>query len=80
MIKYISDSVEWFDKANGNTYASTCIISTETGEIVKVFPFQYGNGYNNMLIFKGDNSLEWREIWECTRQGTRKQVEQWGKL
>ena len=80
MIKYISESVEWFDKANGNTYASTCIISTETGEIVKVFPFQYGNGYNNMLIFKRDNSLEWREIHECTRQGTRKNSEAWGKL
>ena len=25
-IKYIIDSVEWFDKANGNTYASTRVI------------------------------------------------------
>lgn len=27
MIKYIADSMEWLDKVNGNTYASTRIIS-----------------------------------------------------
>ena len=79
MIKYIADSVEWRDKVNGNPYASTRIISTETGEIVKVFPFQYGNGYNNMLIFMRANSLEYRDLYECTRQGTKKQAEAWGK-
>lgn len=80
MIKYISDSVEWFDKVNGNTYASTRIISTETGETVKIYPFQYGNGHNNTHLFKRDNALEWGEIWESTCQGTKKQAEAWGKL
>ncbi len=79
-IKYIIDSVEWFDKANGNTYASTRVISTATGETVKVFPFAYGNGHNNALIFKRDNGLEWGDFYEVTRQGTRKQCEAWGKL
>ena len=78
-IKYIIDSVEWFDKANGNAYGSTRVISTATGETVKVFPFQYGNGHNNALIFKRDNGLEWGEIYEVERTGTRKQAEQWGK-
>ena len=80
MIKYIADSVEWFDKTNGNTYASTCIIATETGEIVKVFPFQYGNGHNNVLTFKKAENLNFDNIYETSQSGTRKQAEQWGKL
>ena len=80
MIKYIADSVEWRDKTYGNTYSSTRIISTGTGEIVKVFPFAYGNGHNNALIFMRDNGLEYGEFRECERTGTRKQAEQWGKL
>ena len=80
MIKYIADSVEWLDKVNGNTYASTRIISTETGEIVKVFPFQYGDGHNNALTFKKAEGLHYYNLYETSRNGTRKQVEQWGKL
>ena len=78
-IKYIIDSVEWFDKANGNTYCSTRAISTATGETVKVFPFQYGNGHNNALIFMRDTGLQYGEFMECERTGTRKQAEAWGK-
>ena len=80
MIKYIADSMEWLDKVNGNTYASTRIISTETGEIVKVYPFDYGNGHNNALIFMRDTGLQYGEFRECERTGTRKQAEAWGKL
>ena len=80
MIKYIADSVEWLDKANGNTYSSTRIISTETGEIVKVFPFSYGNGHNNALTFKKAENLNFDNIYGTCRTGTRKQAEQWGKL
>ena len=80
MIKYISDSVEWLDKANGNTYSSTRIISTGTGEIVKVFPFSYGNGHNNALTFKKAEGLNYYNIYETSQLGTRKQAEAWGKL
>ena len=80
MIKYIADSMEWLDKANGNTYSSTRIISTETGEIVKVFPFAYGNGHNNALIFKKAENLSFDNVYETSQSGTRKQAEQWGKL
>ena len=80
MIKYIADSVEWLDKANGNTYSSTRIISTETGEIVKVFPFSYGNGRNNVLQFKKALVLDFDEVYETSSGGTKKQAEQWGKL
>ena len=80
MIKYIADSVEWLDKANGNTYSSTRIISTGTGEIVKVFPFAYGNGHNNALIFKKAEGLNFDNLYETSQPGTRKQAEQWGKL
>ncbi|MHB1266632.1 MAG: hypothetical protein ACYCY2_03390 [Acidithiobacillus ferriphilus] len=78
-IKYIIDSVEWFDKANGNTYASTRVISTATGETVKVFPFAYGNGHNNALLFKRENSMEWGEFYEVKCTGTRKETEVWGE-
>ena len=80
MIKYIADSVEWLDKVNGNTYCSTRIIATETGEIVKVFPFQYGNGHNNALTFKKAENMNFDNIYETSQSGTRKQAEQWGKL
>ena len=80
MIKYISDSVEWFDKTNGNPYSATRIISTETGEIVKVFPFSYGNGHNNALTFKKAENLSFYNLYETSQNGTRKQAEQWGKL
>ena len=80
MIKYISDSVEWFDKTNGNPYSATRIISTETGEIVKVFPFSYGNGHNNALTFKKAEGLNYYNIYETSQLGTRKQAEAWGKL
>ena len=80
MIKYIADSVEWLDKVNGNIYASTRIISTETGEIVKVFPFQYGYGHNNALTFKKAEGLNYYNIYETSQLGTRKQAEAWGKL
>ena len=80
MIKYIADSVEWLDKVNGNTYCSTRIISTGTGEIVKVFPFAYGNGHNNALIFKKAEGLNYYNIYETSQLGTRKQAEAWGKL
>ena len=80
MIKYIADSVEWLDKANGNTYSATRIISTETGEIVKVFPFSYGNGHNNALTFKKAEGLNYYNIYETSQSGTRKQAEAWGKL
>ena len=79
-IKYIIDSVGWLDKVNDNTYASTRVINTETGEIVKVFPFAYGNGHNNALIFMRDTGLQYGEFRECERTGTRKQAEAWGKL
>ena len=80
MIKYIADSVEWRDKIYGNTYAATRIISTDTGEIVKVFPFAYGNGHNNALIFKKAENLSFDNIYETSQPGARKQAEQWGKL
>ena len=80
MIKYIADSVEWLDKANGNTYCSTRVIDTTTGGTVKVFPFALGSGSNNRLIFMRDNGLDFSEVRENTRSGTRKQAEQWGKL
>ena len=80
MIKYIADSVEWLDKANGNTYSSTRIISTETGEIVKVFPFGYGHGHNKAMIFKKAEDLNYYNIYETSQLGTRKQAEAWGKL
>ena len=80
MIKYIADSVEWRDKTYGNTYASTRIISTETGEIVKVYPFAYGNGHNNALTFKKAEGLNYYNIYETSQLGTRKQAEAWGKL
>ena len=79
MIKYISDSIEWFDKTNGNTYSSTRIISTGTGEIVKVFPFAYGNGHNNALTFKKAENLSFDNVYETSQLGTRKQAEAWGK-
>ena len=80
MIKYIADSVEWRDKTYGNTYSSTRIISTETGEIVKVFPFSYGNGHNNALTFKKAENLSFYNLYETSQNGTRKQAEAWGKL
>lgn len=80
MIKYIADSVEWRDKTYGNVYASTRIISTENGEIVKVFPFAYGNGHNNKVLYARDNDLRYYEIYGTSQAGTRKQAEQWGKL
>ena len=80
MIKYIADSVEWLDKVTGNNFASTRIISTETGEIVKVFPFSYGNGRNNVLQFKKALVLDFDEVYETSSGGTKKQAEQWGKL
>ena len=80
MIKYIADSVEWFDKANGNTYCSTRVIDTTTGGTVKVFPFAYGNGHNNALTFKKALVLDFDEVYETSSGGTKKQAEQWGKL
>ena len=80
MIKYIADSVEWRDKIYGNTYAATRIISTDTGEIVKVFPFAYGNGHDNALTFKKAEGLKFDNLYETSQPGTRKQAEQWGKL
>ena len=80
MIKYISDSVEWFDKTNGNPYSATRIISTETGEVIKVFPFGYGHGHNNAMIFKKAEGLHYCNVYETSQPGTRKQAEAWGKL
>lgn len=79
MIKYIADSVEWFDKTNGNTYASTRVISTETGKTVEVYPFGYGYGETNARNFRATRHLDHDELYITERQGTRKQAEQWGK-
>ena len=82
MIKYIADSVEWRDKTYGNTCSSTRKISTETGEIVKVFPFSYGNGHNNALTFKKAENMNFDNIYMKRHSQGRasKQAEQWGKL
>ena len=50
MIKYIAESVEWRDKVNGNTYASTRIIATETGEVIKVFPYSHNDELANAAL------------------------------
>ena len=80
MIKFIADSVEWFDKTYGKTYSSTRIISTETGKTVKTFPFAPGNSHDKVCKFKRSENLNFDNLYETSQNGTRKQAEQWGKL
>ena len=59
--KYISETKEWFDKINGNSYFSVQIEDIEKDVIYKL-PFQYGYGSQSehevkkFLGLKGFNS------------------------
>lgn len=68
-IKFVCNTVKWFDKINGNTYHSVKIIRCKDGkEIVGQFQYGYGEQYkhtaiNEMAKNKWINSKYEKETW-----------------
>lgn len=80
MIEYIAEALEWYDKTYGNPYSSVRVISTQTGKVVKVYPFQYGRADNYRLLFMRDNGLDYSQVKLCSSAAKKREAEAWGKL
>ena len=79
MIKYIAETKQWHDKINGNSYWS-CRIEDIEKDVVYVFPFQYGYGYQSeyevkqALNIKNSSIIKFIKHEKCTK----KSVKEWG--